>query len=134
MKTTAFRLLPGVDLKKALLDYCIEQKIEAACVLGCVGSLRNAVLRFAGCRDGATLDGKLEILSLSGTLSRHGCHLHIALADHEGKVTGGHLMDGSCIHTTAEIVLAIIPDAIFKREHDPLTGHKELRIDGAAAP
>jgi predicted DNA-binding protein with PD1-like motif len=128
MKIVAFRLQPGADLRLGLLAYCAEHRIDAACMVGCVGSLRSAVLRFADQSQGTSLSGKQEILSLSGTLSRHGCHLHIALADSAGAVTGGHLMAGSLIHTTAEIVLALMPGIEFKRVLDARTGYQELQV------
>ena len=97
-------------------------------MLSCVGSLRQAVIRFANQPEGTVFEQLLEIVSLEGTLSQHGVHLHIVVSDSEGQVIGGHLMDGSTIYTTAEIVLGIVPNAIFKREIDPLTGYKELTI------
>ncbi|MDV3352176.1 DNA-binding protein [Leptothoe sp. LEGE 181152] len=124
----AIRLKPGEDLKPSLLRYCIDQKIDAAYMLSCVGSLRKAAIRFANQPEGTVFKQPLEIVSLEGTLSQHGAHLHIVVSDSEGQVIGGHLMDGSNIYTTAEIVLGIVPDAIFKREIDPLTGYIELTI------
>jgi predicted DNA-binding protein with PD1-like motif len=128
MRTMALRLPPGADLKRALLDYCEDQQIEAACVLAAVGSLQDASIRFAGRKSACHAEGKLEIVSLSGTLSRHGCHLHVALADSRGRVSGGHLMEGCRVRTTAEIVLGLLPGLRFEREHDPVTGHRELQI------
>ncbi|MEO0433072.1 MAG: PPC domain-containing DNA-binding protein [Cyanobacteria bacterium J06656_5] len=121
MDVTAIRLNPGEDLKQSLLRYCIDPKIDAAYMLSCVGSLRQAA-------KGTVFERPLEIVSLEGTLSQYGVHLHIAVSDSEGQVIGGHLMDGSTIYTTAEIVLGIVPNTIFKREIDPLTGYRELTI------
>jgi len=74
------------------------------------------------------LEQRLEIIALNGTLSRHGLHLHIALADGAGKMLGGHLLDGSLIYTTAEIVLGIVPRVKFERKVDLATGYLELAI------
>ena len=128
MDVIAIRLKPGEDLKQSLLRYCIDQKIDAAYMLSCVGSLRKAAIRFANQPEGTVFEQPLEIVSLEGTLSQYGVHLHIAVSDSEGQVIGGHLMDGSNIYTTAEIILGIVPNAIFKREIDPLTGYRELTI------
>ena len=128
MEVIAIRLKPGQDLKQSLLSYCTHQKIEAAYILSCVGSLCRAVLRFANQSEGTVFEKKLEIVSLEGTLSLHGVHLHIAVSDSEGQVIGGHLMDGSPIYTTGEIVLGIVPNTVFKREFDPNTGSRELTI------
>jgi predicted DNA-binding protein with PD1-like motif len=129
MNVVAFRLPPGADLKQSLSDYCVTHQIDAACVISCVGSLRCASIRFADQAEGTEFTEKLEIVSLVGTVSQHGCHLHIAVSDGQGSVSGGHLMPGSLIYTTAEVVLGMIPDVIFKREHDQQTGYKELKIE-----
>ncbi|MGZ3157951.1 MAG: PPC domain-containing DNA-binding protein [Burkholderiaceae bacterium] len=129
MRALAFRLSPGADLKQALSDYCVEHGIDAACVISCVGSLRCARIRFADRDESVLFEEKLEIVSLAGTLSRHGCHLHIAVSDGQGRVSGGHLMAGSQVYTTAEIVLGMIPGVLFKRDHDAQTGYKELNIE-----
>ena len=47
--------------------------------------------------------GDLEILSLCGTLSTDGAHLHITVANSNGAVIGGHLCCGSLVRTTAEL-------------------------------
>ena len=48
METIAIRLHPGQDLKAELDLLAVERKLEAACVLACVGSLTRAVLRELG--------------------------------------------------------------------------------------
>lgn len=124
----AFRLVPGDDLKQALLAYCTERHIAAACIVSCVGSLQHAIIRFADQGGGTAIHKKLEIVSLVGTLGCDACHLHIALADDQGQVIGGHLMAGSIIYTTAEIVLGALPELRFERELDAATGYQELRV------
>ena len=46
-------------------------------------------------------------MSLVGTISTSGCHLHISLADSEGHMIGGHLVDNDIIFTTAEVSLIV---------------------------
>jgi predicted DNA-binding protein with PD1-like motif len=105
-----------------------QQQEQAGCVISAVGSLSVAQLRLAGAAEATTLAGDLEILSLAGTLCADGAHLHIALADASGAVIGGHLATGSLVRTTAELVLALLPEWQFSRELDPATGYAELRI------
>ena len=88
----------------------------------------TANLRFANQPQPTRIDGPLEIVSLSGTLSKHGIHLHLSVADGDGKMTGGHLKVGSEIYTTAEIVLGVYPDLIFDRELDETYGYQELVV------
>ncbi|MFN9055893.1 MAG: PCC domain-containing protein, partial [Cyanobacteriota bacterium] len=75
---------------------------------------------------------ELEILSLSGTISPDGAHLHISVAGSSGAVIGGHLGAGSLVRTTAELVIGLLPDWRFSRELDPATGYPELRISPQA--
>jgi len=128
MKTHALRLRPGEDPLLALDAFAHTHQLQAACVLACIGSLRKAALRFANQEQTVILDGKFEILTLNGVLSLHGSHYHIAIADGEGRTYGAHLMAGSEIYTTAEIVLAALDDLRFERTFDPQTGYPELDI------
>ena len=127
-KIYALRLKPGDDLKKALAAFVREHNIEAGYIITCVGSLSTSHLRYAGQAEGTVVNRKFEILCLSGTLSVHGIHLHIALADTNGITTGGHLLDGNIIYTTAEIVIGEAPELLFTRAADAVTGYVELVV------
>ena len=128
MRTVALRLTPGADLKDALFNLSKERKLRAGVVLTCVGSLAEAALRFAGQDDTVTLVGPFEILSLVGTLSPDGVHLHIALADKEGHTVGGHMQIGCTVYTTAELVVGELEGVRFSRTLDPVTGYAELEV------
>ena len=128
MKTLPLRLAPGEDLRAALDAALAATGAEAAFVLGGIGSLREARLRFAG-RDALHhATGDLEILTLSGTLGAGGAHLHASVSDADGRVFGGHVAPGCIVRTTAEILLAVLDDVRFERAPDPVTGYAELVI------
>jgi len=134
MEIHAFRLTPGQDLRKSLLSYAKGAKLEAGCVVTCVGSLSKVSLRLAnadgkrGSNETVSLEERFEIVSLTGTVSRHGCHLHMALSDYQGNVVGGHVLDGCVIYTTAEIILGECVGHVFTREMDDETGFDELVV------
>ena len=132
MKVVPLRLQPGDDLRQALETWMGEQEEQAGCVISAIGSLSVAELRFAGAAASTAIRGDLEILSLSGTLSADGAHLHIAVANSTGSVIGGHLCPGSLVRTTAELVIGLLPEWRFSREHDPATSYSELRISPRA--
>jgi predicted DNA-binding protein with PD1-like motif len=132
MKVVPLRLQPGDDLRRALEAWMNQQQEQAGCVISAVGSLFLAKLRFAGAAEATTIRGDLEILSLAGTLSPDGAHLHITIADSTGAVIGGHLCHGSLVRTTAELVLGLLPQLRFRRGLDPATGCAELRISPLA--
>ncbi|WP_319760153.1 PPC domain-containing DNA-binding protein [Maridesulfovibrio sp.] len=131
MKTISIRLHPGQDLLSELDRLVADNQIKAACILTCVGSLTQAVLRFANQNESKKLEGFFEIVSLTGVLSEHGSHYHIAIADEEGRTYGAHLLEGCKIYTTAEIVIGICSGTEFLRTFDPQTGYPELEIKTA---
>ena len=126
MKPYVLRLRPGQDLKAAIDIFLVENKIAAGCIVTCVGSLRKANLRFANQESGTILTGYFEIVSLTGVLSNSGSHYHIAIADEQGKVYGAHLLDGSEVYTTAELVLLQFEEYKFERILDQESGYPEL--------
>ena len=124
----ALRLGPHADLKPSILEFASTHGIKAGVVLSCVGSLEQANTRFANQKSGTLIAGPHEILSLNGTVSENSLHLHIAIADGAGRVTGGHLLQGSLVYTTAEIVIAELTGFAFHRETDPAYGYQELVV------
>lgn len=126
--TLPLRLHPGADLKAELAELGQRDTVRAGIILTAVGSLSHAELRFADCEEGTSLPGPWEIIALSGTLSPEGLHLHAALADGEGRVVGGHVLDGCRVYTTVELVVGVLEGWRFGREHDPATGYRELNV------
>lgn len=127
-RTFAVRLKPGQDLREELEKITRASNIRAGFILTAVGSLKRAALRLADRTETSTFEQKFEIVSLVGTLSTDGVHLHISLSDQDGKTIGGHLVGGCIIYTTAEIIIGEARDLIFTRERDEQTGYKELKI------
>lgn len=134
METVSLRLHPGQDLMGELDRLVCEQEIEAACIVTCVGSLTTVVLRFANQESSQRFDGHFEIISLTGVMSRHGSHYHMAIADELGTTYDGHVLDGCKVYTTAEIVIATIPGCTFLRTIDPQTGYPELKVVSPPQP
>jgi predicted DNA-binding protein with PD1-like motif len=128
MKLLPVRLQPGDDLRAALEQAVRAQGCSAAFVVSGIGSLAGANIRLAGEELVLNLDGELEILTLAGSIAANGSHLHISVSDAQGRVWGGHVSPGCRIRTTAEILLALLPDWQFHREADEATGYAELQI------
>lgn len=127
-KTHALRLKPNADLRKEIEAYVKQNNIQAGWINCGVGSLTQYNIRFANQPDGATGAGHFEIVSLIGTVSANGSHIHISVSDSTGKTIGGHLMENNIIYTTAEIVIQETNDYIFTREKDGTTPWEELQI------
>ncbi|MDM0003195.1 DNA-binding protein [Variovorax sp. J22G73] len=126
MQTLVLRLNPGDDLRAALDAALTQAGAQGAFVVSGIGSLHGASVRFAGAETPTRIEGKLEILTLAGSLSPDGSHIHISVSNSEGRVFGGHAAPGCVVRTTAEILVALLPDWQLARKHDPLTGYAEL--------
>jgi predicted DNA-binding protein with PD1-like motif len=127
------RLRPGDDLRRQLEHILEKAGLTAAFVLAGIGSLHTANLRLAGVDAPMTIEGDTEVLTLSGSLSANGGHLHASVSDAEGRVWGGHVGYGCIVRTTAEILVALLPTWRFEREPDPGTGWNELTMVGPDA-
>ncbi len=128
VKIHAFRLKPGQDLKQEILSYVQIHKIESGWIMTCVGSVTQYNLRFANQPEGSKATGHFEIVSLVGTVSINGSHLHMSVSDSTGKTIGGHLLDSNLVYTTAEIVIGEGKQLVFTREKDGSTPWEELQI------
>jgi predicted DNA-binding protein with PD1-like motif len=128
-KLWVLRLHPGDDLVDSIMVFARQHSINAGGIVTCVGSLNHARLRYANQSNYEDLDGKgqhFEIVSLVGTFSTMDRHLHLALANEQGAVFGGHASSGNKVFTTAEIIIVEGLDWAFRREKDPDTTYPEL--------
>ena len=128
-KVYVFRLKPSEDLRKSIEAIVKEKNIEAGWINTCVGSLTDYTIRFANQQEGVRGSGHFEIVSLTGTVSVNGSHLHICISDSTGKTIGGHLLEGCKIYTTAEIVIGSTMSYEFKRRKDGTTEWEELQVN-----
>lgn len=128
MKTHVFRLVYGNDLMKEIECYIQKHHIQAGCILSGVGCVYAVGIRKA---DGKTMyyeTKDYEIVSLMGTVSNNGSHIHISLSDNDLHTIGGHLVEGSLINTTCEVVILEMDEYVFDREPDEHSGYDELTI------
>ncbi|MBA4327780.1 MAG: DUF296 domain-containing protein [Polaromonas sp.] len=136
MHTLPIRLSPGDDLRAAIETAVRAADCRAAFVLSGIGSLSTAGLRFAGAEQPRRFTGDIEILSLAGSIAfdgaRSSSHLHMALSTASGEVFGGHVAPGCTVRTTAEVLLALLPDWDFSRAPDAATGYQELVVRARA--
>lgn len=124
-----FRLHRGDDLKQSILEFCKMNNINSgimACAVGCCSKVR---FRLAGAESFYEDERDYEIVSIMGTISKDGVHIHISFSDKTGKVVGGHLSDGCIINTTCEIAIIKSDKYKLSRVYDEETCYKELVIE-----
>jgi predicted DNA-binding protein with PD1-like motif len=127
MHALPLRLVPGADLRGAI-EAALGHHAAAFVVQG-IGSLSVAQLRYAGVDQATELRGDLEMLTLAGSIAPDGAHLHMSVSDAQGRVFGGHVAMGCIVRTTAEILIAVLPDHAFSRALDmDGSGFRELVV------
>ena len=80
MHPLPLHLEPGSDLRASLEQLAVEHN-AAGFVLGVVGNLSRVAFQCPGRSEPSVLEGDLEIITLQGTLSPQGVHLHLSLSD-----------------------------------------------------
>ena len=128
MRLLPLRLRPGDDLRAALEAAVAREGLGAAYVLSGIGSLSATRIRFAGIDTASSIDGDIELLTLAGSIAANGSHLHATVADAQGVVRGGHVAAGCIVRTTAEVLIALLPEWRLVRQLDAATGYDELSI------
>ena len=122
------RLLPGEDFLETVDNYCLKQNIEAAFIGTCVGGLSQVTFRKGVTRERLTLKGNYEIVSMEGTVSKGGTHIHASVSDIDFNVRGGHLTYDTIVQTTAELVIIELESYELSRSKDLLSGYKSLKV------
>lgn len=87
-------------------------------------------LRLANQEVYSSFDGFYEIMSIAGTISMYGSHLHLSVSGEDGRKIGGHIESGCKICTTAEIVVAVFDEVVYQREYAEESGYEELVVYG----
>ena len=123
-----FRLTRGDDLYQSIEAYAKTHHIAAGVILSGVGCVSRWEVRDASGVNIQCGEENVEIVSLMGTVSENGCHLHISFSREDLSVFGGHLREGCLVNTTAEIVIEEIDGVCFTREPDAQSGYDELVI------
>lgn len=131
-RVAALRLKPGTDVLPGLTEACRRAGIENGVILSAIGSLNGA--RFcnpvelptkAGYGYGETLrlTGPIELTGASGIICHDkaghpNLHVHVTLSDRHGNAHGGHLVEGTPVLLTVDVVLAEIAGVDMVRAYD----------------
>ncbi len=107
MPTKQLKLPPNTDLRDSIHDFASKEQISGF-VAGVVGNLSKASFQCPGPKQVTVMEGVLEIITLNGTFSPSGCHLHLSFSDNACKVWGGHLERGTIVLKGADILLNIV--------------------------
>jgi len=97
-----------------------------------VGNMSQACFACPGRDEPTVLQGELEIITLQGTVSPAGVHLHLSFSDPGCQVWGGHLEHGSQVLKGADLLLGFLQDEPPRPAS--LAPRAEARVQVALAP
>ncbi len=122
------RLETDGDLLKQLTEIVEQQNITAGKV-SAIGAVKKAMISYYDQQNqeynDQLLDQSLEIVNLTGNVSIKDdspiVHAHIALANEEGQVYGGHLEEGTIVFA-CEYIIEEYAGQAWERKFEPQTG------------
>ena len=129
MQPLPLKLAPGSDLRLSLEELAQRDGISGF-VLGVVGNLTKASFQCPGQAEPTVLEGDLEVITLNGTFSPDGVHLHLSLSDGACQVWGGHLEPGTIVQKGVDLLIGVLE----QREGRPARQTAAPRIEIAVLP
>ncbi|HHN93504.1 MAG TPA: DUF296 domain-containing protein [Anaerolineae bacterium] len=133
------RLETGDEVQTALKSLARRERIGFAALYG-IGAFQRVTLGYfddeAKSYRTRTLEEQVEVLSLSGNISRGEdggvvAHIHVVVGRADYHLLGGHLVE-AVVRPTLEVVVTTLPTTVQRRQ-DPATG-LQLWDLGASPP
>lgn len=133
-RVVAIRLKPGTDVLHGLEEACRRAGINNGAILSAIGSLSEVrfcdPIEIAGKRarygygPPLQMEGPIELLNASGLICHDdenvtNLHIHVTLSDKNGQARGGHLVEGTKVLLTTDVVIGEIDGVIMGRKFDP---------------
>tara|TARA_Y100001968_G_C19288976_1_gene683206 strand:+ start:329 stop:940 length:612 start_codon:yes stop_codon:yes gene_type:complete len=109
MEHSYYKLSSGSDIFNSLNELNIEMN-STYFLLSAVGDLSKATFKCPLNEKPIIHQKKLEIITLSGYLTSSEAHLHISVSDENCNVFGGHLLSGTLVLKSLDILLGVIPN------------------------
>ena len=127
MQTLPLKLAPGSDLRLSLEELAQRDGISGF-VLGVVGNLTRASFQCPGQAEPTVLEGDLEVITLNGTFSPEGVHLHLSLSDGACQVWGGHLEPGTIVQKGVDLLIGVLEQREGRPARQPAAAAPRIEI------
>ena len=122
-----YKLSSGEDVYNALNEMQIHHN-STSFLISAVGDLSTVSFKCPLNQKPVVLEKKLEIITLSGYLSATDSHLHISASDEECRVFGGHLLPGTTVLKSLDVLIGAIPNLIQKSFRSTNDNHASVDI------
>ena len=126
MENYFYKLPSGEDVFNTLNQSLIH-KHSTSFLLSAIGDLSQVSFKCPLNNNAIILKKKLEIITLTGYLKSTESHIHISVSDESCNVHGGHLMPGSIVLKSLDILLGVIPN--LNHEILDTSSYKSAKVD-----
>ena len=109
MERYFYNLTSGVDVYESLNELYIQHGSKLF-LLSAVGDLSKVSFKCPLNEKPIIIQNKLEIITLSGYLKESFSHLHISVSDNNCSVFRGHLLPGSIVLKSVDVLVGVIPN------------------------
>ncbi len=99
----------GVDVYNSLNELHRDQN-STAFLISAVGDLSKVSFKCPLNDKPVIFEKKLEIITLSGYVRSNESHLHISASDENCSVFGGHLLSGTIVLKSLDVLIGVIPN------------------------
>lgn len=136
-KTIIARLLPGTDMLDGIEEVCRQYNVKNGVILCSIGSLTQLTYTYpvyeatakAGivyC-DPVVIKGPIEFFGGQGVICQsendeYLIHFHASASDENTKIYGGHMLKGSTVLATIDLIINEISNVQMLRVLDDETG------------
>ena len=111
----------GVDVFNSLNDLYRHDN-STSFLISAVGDLSKVSFKCPLNDKPVIFEKKLEIITLSGYLRSNESHIHISASDENCRLLGGHLLAGTIVHNSLDVLIGVIPN-LNKRLIDSSKNH-----------
>ncbi len=109
MEHCFYNFSTGVDIHNALNELHRDHN-STAFLISAVGDLSKVSFKCPLNDKPVIFEKKLEIITLSGYLRSTESHLHISASDENCSVFGGHLLSGTIVLKSLDVLIGVIPN------------------------
>jgi len=111
MEHSFYKLSAGADVFNSLNELNTLSD-STSFLISAVGDLSKVEFKCPLNEKPIRIEKKLEIITLTGYLTSKDSHLHISVSDSNCNVFGGHLLPGTIVLKSLDILLGAIPNLV----------------------
>ncbi len=121
-----YNFASGVDVYDSLNELH-KYHNSTSFLISAVGDLSKASFKCPSYDKPAIFEKKLEIITLSGYIRSTESHVHISVSDEKCSVFGGHLLSGTTVLKSLDVLIGVIPN--LKNRSISSSKYNSLNID-----